>query len=103
MTLVAAPSASATAPVPRPPQPISPIRIGSSGAAWAVRTNGNSLKAAAPAAASEECLRNRRRETGPGALEEAGLFIISSIRLFLYDKGQCRPFQIPAKAFHLGS
>src|SRR5260221_9072736 len=61
MTLVAAPSTFSTAPVPRPPQPMTPTRIGSSGAAWLVVTKGSSVTAAAPAMANEEFFRNCRR------------------------------------------
>ena len=52
MIFVDTPRASSAAPVPRPPQPTSPMRIGSSGAAGLVVTKGNSLKAAAPATGS---------------------------------------------------
>src|SRR5688572_8230977 len=74
MTSVSAPSAFSTAPLPRPPQPITPMRIGSSGAAWLVSTKGNWLTVAAPAAASEEFLRNERRERA-GVGSKAELFI----------------------------
>src|SRR4051794_17324608 len=62
MTLVAAPRASSTAPVPRPPQPIRPILISVTPAPPAACNSGASTAAAAPAMPSEVALRKSRRE-----------------------------------------
>jgi hypothetical protein len=81
MTFVAAPSASNSAPVPRPPQPINPIRMGSSGAARPVIAKGNWETAATPARVSEDCFRKFRRErsTGDAAKSMRGSFIVPKI------------------------
>lgn len=76
MTFVSTPRTLSTAPLPRPPQPMTPTRIGMSFAAWLVRTKGKLLTAAAPAAASEECFRNERRErAGESLVWDVGLFM----------------------------
>ena len=61
---VAAPSASSVAPVPRPPQPISPILISATFAAAPdpACTSGTCAAAAAPARPRDDCLRKLRRE-----------------------------------------
>jgi len=71
MTWVAAPRASSTAPVPRPPQPITPILIGMSASARAPDTNGNSANAA-PAKAADDPRRKWRREHFDSVAGEVG-------------------------------
>ncbi len=69
MTLVAAPRILRTAPVPRPPQPMTPTRMGSSAAACEVMMKGSCEAALAAASVRVEFLRKRRREDGAGGLE----------------------------------
>src|SRR4030095_7229340 len=61
-TFSAASSTLAAAPVPRPPQPISPTRIGWPAAPGPVRTTGTLAGTAAAVAASDESFRNWRRD-----------------------------------------
>ncbi|MFM1943732.1 MAG: hypothetical protein RI897_2714 [Verrucomicrobiota bacterium] len=62
MTLVAAPRILRTAPVPRPPQPMTPTRMGSSAAACEVMMKGSWEAALAAARVRVEFLRKWRRE-----------------------------------------
>src|SRR5262249_18398700 len=80
MTLVAAPRASSAAPVPRPPQPITPIWNSDTLApgpepAW---TRGTCAAAAAPARPMDDRLRKLRREESPGAAWFVALMFVGT-------------------------